>query len=166
MTRRPRIVQRSYFWRPARIVFAGVLLGVVAACLSVAMKSLWPTMGGAILAMSVLSRRFGENEPMHVSETSFIYGMIVFDAGYILPSTVIIGIDFLGLADGLAFAIPMCVVLALPSLLTLVMPAVIVGTAVHHVWPVCLEIAACRSCEYSLTGNTSGICPECGNSIP
>jgi len=24
----------------------------------------------------------------------------------------------------------------------------------------------CRSCRYNLTGNTSGICPECGTPIP
>ena len=24
----------------------------------------------------------------------------------------------------------------------------------------------CRSCSYNLTGNTSGVCPECGNSVP
>jgi hypothetical protein len=162
---RPRIVPRSYFWRPKRIVCAGVLLGIVAALLSVALRALWPTVGGAIFAMIVLSRRFGENEPMHVSETSFIYGMIVFDAGYMLGSTVIIGIDYLGCAQGLAYAIPMFAVLSLPSLVTLVLPAVIVGTAVHHVWPVYPEIAACRTCEYSLIGNTSGTCPECGEPI-
>jgi rubrerythrin len=24
----------------------------------------------------------------------------------------------------------------------------------------------CKQCAYDLTGNTSGICPECGNPIP
>lgn len=26
--------------------------------------------------------------------------------------------------------------------------------------------SACAVCEYDLTGNTSGICPECGTTIP
>jgi predicted Zn-ribbon and HTH transcriptional regulator len=24
----------------------------------------------------------------------------------------------------------------------------------------------CRKCEYNLTGNTSGVCPECGSAVP
>ncbi|MBI5863080.1 MAG: hypothetical protein HZB38_00935 [Planctomycetes bacterium] len=28
------------------------------------------------------------------------------------------------------------------------------------------SVLACRKCEYDLTGNVSGVCPECGESVP
>jgi hypothetical protein len=28
------------------------------------------------------------------------------------------------------------------------------------------DIGRCRSCDYNLTGNVSGICPECGTPVP
>ncbi len=28
------------------------------------------------------------------------------------------------------------------------------------------SMSACTACDYNLTGNTSGICPECGTPIP
>ncbi len=34
------------------------------------------------------------------------------------------------------------------------------------VYSVMIEIPRCATCSYDLTGNTSGVCPECGRGTP
>ncbi len=35
----------------------------------------------------------------------------------------------------------------------------------YHRWTKPIPVGCCQSCSYNLTGNTSGICPECGTAI-
>jgi|GEM_PF-4820997 len=38
-----------------------------------------------------------------------------------------------------------------------------IGSLVHHLrQPADENLKPCRRCEYDLTGNTTGVCPECG----
>ncbi len=39
-----------------------------------------------------------------------------------------------------------------------------VGYAIAH--PFAPRPGRCRNCGYNLTGNTSGVCPECGTALP
>ncbi len=42
----------------------------------------------------------------------------------------------------------------------------VLGLVVYLVMPARQEPGHCRRCRYDLTGNVSGVCPECGDAVP
>jgi hypothetical protein len=54
--------------------------------------------------------------------------------------------------------------LYIPPLIFLVIGLVL--TAAGKYLPPRFPVGSCRHCGYNLTGNTSGICPECGTPVP
>jgi hypothetical protein len=44
-------------------------------------------------------------------------------------------------------------------------PALIIAAIVHALWPVQAYHDGCPSCSYSLVGNVTGVCPECGDDV-
>lgn len=50
--------------------------------------------------------------------------------------------------------------------ITLWMPTVLIGAACYLlVWRRKRRVGYCTKCNYDLTGNVTGICPECGKSV-
>jgi hypothetical protein len=59
-------------------------------------------------------------------------------------------------------------VIVVPDWFLLAISAVLPAAWLVAFLKACSRIAAgcCRSCGYILTGNTSGVCPECGTAVP
>jgi len=53
-----------------------------------------------------------------------------------------------------------------PHWLVVILTAVLPAVFVWRSWRRPSGQARCSTCDYNLTGNTSGVCPECGTPIP
>jgi len=86
-----------------------------------------------------------------------------------IPAEILIGPSFerFAIAHELSFAATTAIGVVFSSLLFGTPLLLIFFPAARHSYRQALiENGACDVCGYLLTGNISGICPECGNAIP
>ena len=90
---------------------------------------------------------YGEVNYPKVQGLGFKYGLSVYRAG--------------GFIFGRNVLIPFWFLIALFS----VVPAFTVATRNRRLRMARIQAGRCGACDYDLTGNTSGVCPECGARI-
>lgn len=161
MTRQPKIVPRSYFWGWKKTVCVGAGLGVVATAVALAtsVDVLWVAI--PVVVISALSRRLGDLHKKCSAGLSARSMFFLFDGAYVIGSLAV-GLCINGPPQDLLLV---SLLVASLSVLTIVAPSMLGSLIMHTLWPVRTERTACGACAYSLAGNVSGVCPECGEAV-
>lgn len=162
MTRQPKIVPRSYFWGWRQVLITGVAIGLVTLALA---QSSVIALGIPVIAMATIVRRLGGPEQRWSHTVSHL---VLLDVAVLAIVVIVDNPD--GGESWLEFGGRWAIVL-IASIPLLVLPIAWIGTMVRHVWPIAVANQtpcghqSCPSCSYSLVGNVSGVCPECGEAV-
>lgn len=166
------LVSQSHFWEPRRIILAAVLSAAPAAGLLVGLGFSWALFAGIIviisLTMLLIGRRIRRRVHVFLLATTYTTFATLLPGLYALlnpPQQK--GSLMIGMPPWEALIIIGTLLLWGATFVFSVLACWAIWTctrSVHRSAPI--ELFRCSSCSYSLLGNATGVCLECGTRVP